>query len=102
MIPRRLTKHVKDQNWFAVVLDFLIVVAGVSFGIQLGNWNEARQNRADGSFYLSSIGEDIASDAAFLEANLINLQRESEAVLLANRQRIRTILDLIEAAQNKQ
>jgi hypothetical protein len=26
---RRLTKHVQDQNWFAVALDFLIVVFGV-------------------------------------------------------------------------
>lgn len=25
MILRRLTKHVKDQNWFAVTLDFVIV-----------------------------------------------------------------------------
>jgi len=39
MILRRLTKHVKDQNWFAVGLDFVIVVAGVFLGIQIGNWN---------------------------------------------------------------
>lgn len=25
MILRRLTKHVKDQNWFTVALDFVIV-----------------------------------------------------------------------------
>ena len=39
MILRRLSKHVKDQNWFAVGLDFVIVVAGVFLGIQIGNWN---------------------------------------------------------------
>jgi len=39
MILRRLTKHVKDQNWFAVTLDFIIVVTGVFLGIQIGNWN---------------------------------------------------------------
>jgi|GEM_PF-142126 len=39
MILRRPTKHVKDQNWFAVGLDFVIVVAGVFLGIQIGNWN---------------------------------------------------------------
>ena len=42
MILRRLTKHVKDQNWFAVALDFVIVVAGVYVGIALGNWNAGR------------------------------------------------------------
>lgn len=48
MILRRLSKHVKDQNWFAVGLDFLIVVMGVLIAIQVANWNEARQesNRA--------------------------------------------------------
>ena len=35
-------KHVKTQNWFAVVLDFVIVVFGVFIGIQVANWNEAR------------------------------------------------------------
>lgn len=42
MILRRITKHVKDQNWFAVWLDFFIVVMGVFFGIQIGNWNDSR------------------------------------------------------------
>lgn len=46
MLLRRITQHVKDQNWFAVGLDFLIVVAGVYIGVLLGNWNETRQLRA--------------------------------------------------------
>ena len=42
MILRRITKHVKDQNWFAVALDFIIVVLGVFIGLQISNWNDAR------------------------------------------------------------
>ncbi|WOJ93806.1 hypothetical protein R0135_01235 [Congregibacter variabilis] len=42
MILRSLTKHLKEQNWFAVGLDFSIVVIGVFIGIQVANWNEAR------------------------------------------------------------
>ncbi|WP_084420046.1 hypothetical protein [Henriciella litoralis] len=42
MILRRLSKHVKDQNWFAVALDFIIVVLGVFIGLQISNWNDAR------------------------------------------------------------
>ncbi len=38
---RRVTEHVKAQNWFAVGLDFVIVVVGVFIGIQVANWNEA-------------------------------------------------------------
>ena len=40
MLLRRVTEHVKSQNWFAVWLDFVIVVVGVFLGIQIGNWNE--------------------------------------------------------------
>ena len=45
MILRRVTQHVKEQNWFAVGVDFLIVVVGVFIGIQVANWNDARTNR---------------------------------------------------------
>lgn len=46
MILRRLTKHIEDQNWFAVTLDFLIVVVGVLLAIQVANWNERRQDQS--------------------------------------------------------
>ncbi|NOX96425.1 MAG: hypothetical protein GXP04_15435 [Alphaproteobacteria bacterium] len=42
MLLRRITEHVKAQNWFAVGLDFLIVVIGVFVGLQVSNWNDAR------------------------------------------------------------
>ena len=41
MILRRVAEHVQAQNWFAVALDFLIVVVGVFVGIEVANWNEA-------------------------------------------------------------
>lgn len=42
MLLRSVIKHVKAQSWFAVGLDFAIVVVGVFLGIQIGNWNEER------------------------------------------------------------
>jgi hypothetical protein len=42
MILRSITQHVKDQNWFAVALDFIIVFVGVFVGLQVSNWNEAQ------------------------------------------------------------
>ena len=47
MLLRRVTKHVHDQNWFAVVLDFVIVVAGVGFAMYGQAWLSDRQQRAD-------------------------------------------------------
>jgi hypothetical protein len=42
MLLRRITQHIKDQNWFAVGIDFVIVVVGVFIGIQVANWNDER------------------------------------------------------------
>ena len=43
MLLRRVIENVKAQNWLAVSLDFVIVVVGVFIGIQVANWNDARQ-----------------------------------------------------------
>ena len=67
MILRRVTKHVQEQNWFAVSIDFVIVVTGVFIGIQVANWNETRQDEATGYAYLIRIQEDLAVDRAVLE-----------------------------------
>lgn len=45
VLLRRVTLHIKQQNWFAVLLDFLIVVMGVFIGVQVANWNETEKQR---------------------------------------------------------
>lgn len=67
MLLRRITQHVKDQNWFAVALDFLIVVAGILIAMQITNWNETRQDKAALKSYLTSMSNNIRSDIAALE-----------------------------------
>jgi len=42
LLLRRITEHIKEQNWFAVALDFVIVVAGILIAFQITEWNEAR------------------------------------------------------------
>ncbi|MDX1439539.1 MAG: hypothetical protein R3284_06515 [Rubricoccaceae bacterium] len=63
MILRRVISHVKEQNWTAIVLDFLIVVLGVFIGIQLGNWNEARLNRRLADEYHQRLLADMRLEA---------------------------------------
>jgi len=43
MVLRRFTKHIRDQNWMAIGIEFVIVVLGVFLGIEVSNWNEARR-----------------------------------------------------------
>ena len=76
MILRRLTKHVKEHNWFAVGLDFLIVVAGILIAFQITSWNEGRQDRRDEQRYLAELSRDMSVNMARAqEHQLSTLQR---------------------------
>ena len=44
MLFRRISEHVRSQNWIAVFLDLTIVIVGIFIGLQVNDWNEARQD----------------------------------------------------------
>jgi hypothetical protein len=59
MLLRRVIEHVREQNWFAVIVDFVIVVIGVFIGIQVANWNEERLNRLEESALIERLRVDF-------------------------------------------
>ncbi len=63
MILRRITEHVKAQNWFAVALDFFIVVIGVFVGLQVSNWNAARLDARQGAVFTERLKADLRIEA---------------------------------------
>jgi hypothetical protein len=81
MLLRRVIEHVRDQNWFAVSLDFVIVVVGVFIGIQVANWNDERLNRQEERILVERlrvdfdrIREDSDRSLAFHERMTANLR----------------------------
>ena len=70
MILRSVTKHVRDQNWFAIFIDLLIVVFGVFIGIQVSNWNEARAGEKQAEILLNRIYADVYNDILTVNAEL--------------------------------
>jgi hypothetical protein len=63
MILRSLTAHVKAQNWFAVAIDFVIVVLGVFVGIEVSNWNAARSTDQRSRVVTAQLVEDLRDEA---------------------------------------
>ena len=59
MLLRRVTEHLKAQNWTAVALDFVIVVMGVFIGIQVSNWNDGLADRAREAQAIEGLREDF-------------------------------------------
>ena len=47
MILRRIADGFVRQDWATVVVEFVIVVAGIFLGLQVNNWNELRMERAE-------------------------------------------------------
>jgi hypothetical protein len=62
VILRRIITHLRKQEWAAIAIDFLIVVLGVFLGIQLGNWNEARLERAQSAVFTRALAADLHAD----------------------------------------
>jgi len=67
MILARLTRAMRQQNWFAVALEFVIVVAGVVIGFQVTAWNAERESVALERSYLERLHEDMIQSANVLE-----------------------------------
>ena len=41
MILRRVASALKRQDWVVVLIEFVLVIAGVLIALQINNWNEA-------------------------------------------------------------
>jgi len=59
MILSRLTSAVREQNWAAVTIEFVIVLSGVIIGFQATAWNEARQDAERESLIISRLQADF-------------------------------------------
>jgi hypothetical protein len=68
MILRDLAHSIRRQDWFAIAIEFLIVVAGIFVGLQVTDWNERRQLRERERNYLQRMSEDLSKmEAEFLQ-----------------------------------
>jgi hypothetical protein len=59
VILRRVIEHVREQNWTAIAIDFVIVVVGVFIGIQFSNWNAAQAGHARERLLLAELRAEL-------------------------------------------
>lgn len=87
MILRRITKHVKEQNWFAVGIDFVIVVIGVGVALAAGEWVNTRAAKADLKIAERAIYDELYANylnaqerIAFKECNAVQIHHVAQAL----------------------
>ena len=70
MLFRRISRHLREQNWFAVALDFSIVVVGVFLGFQVDNWSEGRKERIEEREYLDRLLGDMTESISRMQSSI--------------------------------
>ncbi|MBU1188317.1 MAG: hypothetical protein KKC01_04725 [Gammaproteobacteria bacterium] len=83
MILRRLATALRQQDWFTVMVEILIVVLGVFIGIQVANWNDARIERIQETAILERLAIEVEA--------LVEIQREE---LADNEARARKVISI--------
>ena len=61
-ILHRLALHLKQQDWFAVSIELLIVVLGVFLGLQVNSWAAAQADERRGEVYVERLIGDMEAD----------------------------------------
>jgi hypothetical protein len=59
MILRRMARAIREQDWFTVMVEFSLVVAGVLVALQADNWNRERGFRELERQYLERLYDDM-------------------------------------------
>jgi len=75
MIIRRITEHLRQQNWVAVGLDLSVVILGVFLAFQVNEWKEARQSRADELVAIERLQQEASEIVEFLQRFVSEFER---------------------------
>ena len=75
MILRNLSRSLKEQNWTAIWIEFVLLVAGVFLGIQVANWNAALGDGKEATTYRQRLADDLRSELSGIETRMAYYQR---------------------------
>lgn len=87
MIFRRFAGNLRREDWTAVVVELVVVVAGVFIGLQVSNWNENRHTDAKAADFTQRLRADLREEAwaweyeiAYANEVLANANRAADAL----------------------
>lgn len=80
MLIRSFTRNIKQQNWFAVSLDVLVVIVGLFLGLQLNDWRGSQQDSVKELTYLKLLEADLTKIQANIKfQQLFEIERAKDA-----------------------
>ncbi|GEM_PF-5809738 len=76
---RQIAVHLKQQNWVAVFLDFVIVVSGIFVGLLASEWNQSRLDKQQQINLVQRLYDEIATSIQDNERYLERAAKSAEA-----------------------
>ncbi len=81
MLLRRLTGYLRHENWFAIILELVVIVVGLFLAFQLDRWYESQRTKSDLQAHLASLTEDFAENETRLISAISIGKQEMEAAI---------------------
>jgi Family of unknown function (DUF6090) len=81
MLLRRLAHNLKEQNWTAIWIEFVLLVVGVFLGIQVANWNATQQDHRREAEFIARLDRDFQKIDARLADNISRWELKTTATL---------------------
>jgi len=81
MIIQRLAGYFRNDNWFTIILELVIVVVGLFLAFQLDRWYETQKSKSGLQAHLVSLSEDFAENEAQLRKAIGEGMQEMEAAI---------------------
>jgi len=76
-----LRRHIRQENWFAVILELVVIVVGLFLAFQLDRWYESQRIKSDLQAHLTSLTEDFTENEARLILSISEGKQEMEAAI---------------------
>ena len=80
MIIQRISKGIKDQDWFVVTIEVMIVVLGIFIGLQVDDWRQEREIKNEETLMIFSLREDVLDLIKLTENAHGNLKRDNDNI----------------------
>ena len=86
MFLRRISAHIRGENWSTVVLDLLVVVVGLFLGLQIDTWWEGQKEARIESTYLQEIREDFELNKSSLHEQISGAEHIIRSMIVLHEQ----------------
>jgi len=101
MLIRRLAGYLRNDNWFTIILELVVVVVGLFLAFQLDRWYETQRSKSDLQAHLQSLTEDFTENENRLATAISEGRQEMEAAITLRAEIRKSTPDLSVAELNE-